>query len=181
MGRRRRRGKDAEELTLEGFAAADMGPEGPSREGEPVDPETGGAHPPEGPAAAEAPGAAGEEEPSGDRAEAPARTSPEAPETVLEAAEPHGPGEEDAAREASLSAPRVQAAEGGDLPPEPGVLQRSVPPIGGIVEGSDGPELAAPGDSSGEPPRAAPAESSPTPDPAGPTSETPVQDRKSVV
>lgn len=182
MGRRRRREKGTEELTLEGFGAADLEPDSSELSAPPGDgtPEASSGAPSDAPPAADPP-EEGEGEPL---AKAPSGELPQPeaklPESAPEAVERQVEGGEEAAADPSLSATPEATEREEDLPPDPGVLQRSFPPSGGMVAGSDGPELAAPDESPGDSPRMAPGESSPPPDPAGPTSETPVQEARVV-
>ncbi len=179
MGRRRRKGKLAEELTLEGFGALEVQPDPPEAPHDRVG-EASAHKVPHDPPAAEAPGEAGEVSLPDAPGEPPPGEGSHPPEPAQEAAEPQQGEPEEGASDASLSAPPGEPQLEEDLPPEARVLQRSFPPQGGIDAGSHGPDLAGSGDSQGESPPPAPAEASPLPDSAGPTSEMPVQEARAV-
>jgi len=148
MGRRRRRtGRQGEELTLEGFGDPQEDPasEPAASQGEP---EPRSADPDENAQNPMADAGAGERE-EGD----------------------HDP---------SLSSRAGDGEEGVDLPPDPGVLQHSVPPTGATTTEGDGPELAGRDSSQGNGPRVGQGGAPPPAEAAGSTSEIPVQDARTL-
>lgn len=188
MGRRRRRGKVAEELTLEGFAASDLQPSEPDPPGTPGDTpgEDAGGEAFREPSAAEPSSRTGDPPPLEAPGEADGAREPESPGPDPASAEeevvvgPAASGPEEGAASPSLSAPSGEPDPAEDLPRDGGVVQRSVPSGGGEAGAIRGPDLAVSSTLAGDPPPDAPMDSSPPPDPAGTTSETPVQEARVV-
>ena len=105
------------------------------------------------------------------------RRVPAVEELMLEGFEKKPEGQETLPPPVSFPSPEDHPE---DLPEEPGVVQRSVPPEGSREEGADGPEIALQDRLPGDLPRMAPGEEFPAPDPAGSIPETPVQDTRAV-